>query len=253
MKAMIYAAGLGTRLRPLTDDRPKALVELHGVTMLERVARSLISHGVDEIVVNIHHFGEKIIEFLRSKDNFGITVHISDERDLLLDTGGGLLRAREYFSEGNEPFFVHNADILTTLDYSAMLREHIHRGCDATLLVKHRQTQRYLLFDKQDGSLRGWVNKQTLQTRPEGVVYAPDKYNEYAFGGVHILTPAIFDRLQRYSEQIDSTVFSITPFYLSESVCASPLSVYGYDSPTPYEWFDIGKPETLALAQQALR
>ena len=252
MKAMIYAAGLGTRLRPLTDDRPKALVEVNGMTMLERVARALISHGVDEIVINIHHFGEKIIDFLQAKDNFGITVHISDERDVLLDTGGGLLHAREFFSQDNAPFFVHNADILTTLDYSAMLREHNRRGCDVTLLVKHRQTQRYLLFDKLTGSLSGWVNKQTLQTRPEGIAYAPGKYNEYAFGGVHILTPDIFSRLQHYSEEIGSAVFSITPFYLRESVCSSPLRVYGYDAPTPYEWFDIGKPETLALAQKAL-
>lgn len=158
MKAMIFAAGLGTRLRPLTNDRPKALVEVGGKPMLEHVITRMIDAGFEDITVNIHHFGQKIIDFLDAKNNFGINIHISDERDLLLDTGGGILKAKK-FLDGNEPFLVHNADILTSLDLKAFYDWHC-KDTDtvASLLVKHRDTARYLLFDHND-KLKGWINK----------------------------------------------------------------------------------------------
>ncbi|MDO4510235.1 MAG: nucleotidyltransferase family protein, partial [Bacteroidales bacterium] len=244
MKAMVFAAGLGTRLRPYTNDRPKALVEVGGVTMLERVITHLASCGVDDITVNIHHFGDKIIDFLESKNNFGLNIHISDERDLLLDTGGGLIKARK-FLDGDEPFIVHNADVLTDLDLRAMYDFHVSHDALSTILVKSRETQRYFLFDHEQ-RLSGWINKATGETKPAGVVYDPEKLNTLAFGCVHILSPAIFDVLEEYS-QGKGKVFSIAPFYAEE---CHRHKIYGYQHPTPYNWLDIGKPETLAQAEE---
>lgn len=165
MKAMIFAAGLGTRLRPLTDNCPKALVEVGGKPMLGRVMQRLIDAGVTEAVVNVHHFAGMIKEYLTANNNFGITVHVSDESDLLLDTGGGILRARQWL-DGGEPFIVHNADILSDVDLAAMYRAHEASGADATLLVAHRQSSRYLAFGNADSRLHGWINTTTGQTAP---------------------------------------------------------------------------------------
>ena len=145
MKAMIFAAGLGTRLRPLTDHTPKALVPIAGKTMLERVILRLKDAGFNDITINIHHFGEQIIEFLRTHNDFGATIHISDERDRLLDTGGGIKKARP-FLDGNEPFLVHNADIICDVDLAELYRHHRESNAEATLLVSERQTSRYLLL-----------------------------------------------------------------------------------------------------------
>ena len=149
MKALVFAAGLGTRLRPLTDHKPKALVELCGVTMLERVITNIKNCGITDVVVNVHHFGDQIIDFLKNKDNFGINITISDERDLLLDTGGGILKAR-HLLEGDEAFLVHNADILTDLNLAEMIAYHKANGADVTLLAKQRSTQRYLVFGENN-------------------------------------------------------------------------------------------------------
>lgn len=145
MKAMIFAAGLGTRLRPLTDHMPKALVPVAGKPMLERVILRLKEAGFNEITVNIHHFGEQIIDFLRTHDNFGTEIHISDERGMLLDTGGGIKKARP-FLDGQEPFLVHNADILTDIDLAGLYRHHLESDAESTLLVSERKTSRYLLL-----------------------------------------------------------------------------------------------------------
>ena len=163
---MIFAAGLGTRLRPLTDNMPKALVPVAGKPMLERVVLRLKEAGFNDITVNIHHFGEQIIDFLRANGNFGANIHISDEREALLDTGGGIKKARP-FLEGNEPFLVHNADILSETDLAALYRHHQESGAEATLLVSERQTSRYLLFDGQY-RLHGWTNKSTGEVKPQG-------------------------------------------------------------------------------------
>lgn len=240
MKAMIFAAGLGTRLRPLTNDRPKALVEVGGVPMIERVIKRLGDAGFDDITVNVHHFGQKIIDFLNDNGNFGLNIHVSDERDLLLDTGGGILKARPYL-DGNEPFLVHNADILTDLDLKSFYEYHKNSGALASVLVKSRVTARYFLFDEQD-HLHGWVNKKTGETKPAGFAYKQGQYRELAFGGVHVMSPEIFDVLEKYTTD---KVFSITPFYTGE---CDKYQINGYEQEKPYKWFDVGKPETLAQA-----
>ena len=166
MKAMIFAAGLGTRLRPLTDIMPKALVPVAGKPMLERVILRLKKAGFDDITINIHHFGGQIVEFLHANNSFGLNIHISDERDMLLDTGGGVKKACP-FLDGNEPFLVHNADILTDIDLTTFYRHHQDSNAEATLLVSERKTSRYLLFD-DSYNLHGWINKSTQEIKPEG-------------------------------------------------------------------------------------
>lgn len=241
MKAMIFAAGLGTRLRPLTNDRPKALVEIGGKTMLELVITKLAIAGFDDITINIHHFGQKIIDFLEQNNNFGLNIHISDERDMLLDTGGGILKAKP-FLDGDEPFLVHNADILTDIDLSAMYQSHIESGAMATLLMKDRSTSRYFVVD-DDYRLQGWINKSTGETRPAAFVHR-EGLHELAFGGIHVISPSIFKPLEEYSQ--GQAKFSITPFYVDQ--CQSQL-IKGYVQATPYHWLDVGKPETLREAE----
>lgn len=244
MKAMIFAAGLGTRLRPLTNNKPKALVEVNGVTMLEHVLRHLISYGFDEIVVNVHHFGDQIIDFLRDKNNFGVTIHISDEREYLLDTGGGILMARKWL-DGDSPILIHNADILTDLDLRSIYINHVNSNADATLLVGNRKTSRYLLFDDKD-CLKGWTNISTGEIKPRNLSNISN-YNKMAFGGIHVISPQIFDYLSEYSIE---PKFSITPFYVDN---CDKLSIKCYTPQVKYKWFDIGKFETLALAEESFR
>ena len=243
MKAMIFAAGLGTRLRPLTNDRPKALVEVAGVTMLERVIRHVADAGFHDIVINVHHFGEKIIDFLKENRNFGLNIAVSDEREQLLDTGGGILKARRWL-DGDEPFLVHNADILTTLDLRAMYDYHVAHNAMATLLVKDRETQRYFVFDRER-RLRGWINKATGETRPDSFAYDESAMQCLAFGGVHVISPQIFPHLQRYAAH--GAKFSIAPFYYNE---CHRLIIKGYVPADDYSWLDVGKPETLATANE---
>lgn len=245
MKAMIFAAGLGTRLRPLTNDRPKALVEVAGKPMLQRVIERLKAIGVDEMVINVHYFGDKVIEFLKQNDNFGLTVHISDERqwsDQPLETGGGILQARQWL-EGNEPFIVHNADILTDLDLMAFYRYHLEHESMATLLVKERDTQRYFLLG-DDNRLQGWTNITTGEIKPQGADLDTDVLHKRAFGGVHIISPAIFPLLEEYAA--GRLAFGIVPFYLD---ACQHYPIYGYEPQEQYTWFDIGKPETLKTAE----
>ena len=241
MKAMIFAAGLGTRLRPLTNDRPKALVEVAGVTMLERVIRHIAEAGFDDITINIHHFGNKIIEFLDNHDRFGLDIHISDERELLLDTGGGILQARP-FLDGNEPFLVHNADILTDLDLKAFYNAHSESDAVASVLVKQRDTQRYFLLDDEN-RLRGWIHMGTGEVRPAGLDPSPLRHR--AFGGIHVISPAIFPLLEQYAA--GRKVFSITPFYIDQ--CDQHI-FHGYEPADDYLWLDVGKPDTLECANR---
>lgn len=248
MKAMIFAAGLGTRLRPLTDDRPKALVEVAGRPMLEHVIERLLSAGADELVINVHHFGDKVMDFLAKHDNFGVRVHISDERscsDQPLETGGGILQARRWLDDG-APFIVHNADILTDLNLNAFYAYHWQRRALASLLVKPRTTQRYLLVD-DDGRLHGWTNVQTGELKPEGVTLDLTALHRLAFGGVHVMSPEIFPLLEQYAA--GRQAFGITPFYIDT---CHHHPIYGYQPDGAYTWFDIGKPETLQQASQWL-
>ena len=234
---MIFAAGLGTRLKPLTDHMPKALVPVAGKPMLEHVINKLIAAGVDGIVINVHHFAQQIIDFLKEKDNFGIQIWISDETGELLETGGGIKKASPYF---NEPFLVHNADILSNLDLKAMYDFHIASGNDATLLVSPRKTARYLLFN-EDNKLCGWVNKETLQTKPEGFVYQPEIQKEFAFGGIHIISPSLFNYMEEWTGK-----FSIIDFYLQT---CQKAQLGGYIK-EDLQLIDIGKLDTLTKAEE---
>lgn len=235
---MIFAAGLGTRLKPLTDHMPKALVPVAGKPMLEHVIEKLKAAGFDEIVINVHHFANQIIDFLKEKNNFGITIHISDETEFLLDTGGGIKKAAPYF---DEPFLIHNVDILSNTDLKALYNYHLQSGNDATLLVSPRQTTRYLLFNS-DRRLCGWINKDTLQTKPEGFIYQPNVQKEYAFSGIHIISPGLF----KYMDEKWNGKFSIMDFYLQ--LCQEAL-IGGYVK-EDLQLIDIGKPETLAKAEE---
>ena len=243
MKAMIFAAGLGTRLRPLTDHMPKALVPVAGVPMLQRVILRLKESGFNDLVINIHHFGEQILDFLKANQDFGVRIRISDERGELLDTGGGIRKVRPLL-DGDEPFLVHNVDILSDIDLAAFYRLHLEHPCDATLLTNHRQTSRYLLADAE-GRLRGWVNKSTGEVLPAGATYVEGNYTELAFGCIHVLSPSIF----RYMEDERwHGKFSIIPFYID--IChRADVRCHAIDSEG---WFDIGKPETLAKAEAYL-
>ena len=241
MKAMIFAAGLGTRLKPLTDHMPKALVPVAGKPMLEHVIGKLKASGFDEIVINVHHFAHQIIDFLKEKNNFGIQIWISDETEELLDTGGGIKKAIHFF---DEPFLVHNADILSNVDLKALYDHHLTSGNDATLLVSPRKTVRYLLFD-EGNRLCGWVNKDTLQTKPEGFIYQPEVQKEYAFGGIHIISPTLF----QYMGDEWTGKFSIMDFYLQT---CKKVRLGGY-AKEDLQLIDIGKAETLAKAEDFIR
>ena len=240
MKAMIFAAGLGTRLKPFTDHMPKALVPVGGTPMLEHVILKLKSAGVNEIVINVHHFAQQIIDFLKTKENFGIKIWISDETEELLDTGGGIKKAAPHF---DEPFMVHNADILSNVDLKVMYDYHVTSGNDATVLVSPRKTIRYLLFDKEN-QLQGWVNKDTLQTKPEGFVYQPEVQKEYAFGGIHIISPSLFEYMEGWTGK-----FSIIDFYL-QTCHKAKIGGYVKDG---LQLIDIGKLDTLAKAEDFIR
>lgn len=246
MKAMIFAAGLGTRLRPLTDTMPKALVPVAGKPMLEHVIGKLKAAGYDELVVNIHHLGEQIVDFLTRNGNFGITIRISDEREALLDTGGGLARAASLLFPPTEPdlagdcALVHNVDILSNCDLKRLMEHHRSSGAGATLLVSKRNTARYLLFDA-DGCLCGWVNKKTMETKPAGFRYEEGKYREYAFSGIQVVDAA-------FCRQMPQGKYSVIDYYLS---IASRREVCCYVQ-DDLRLMDIGKPETLEKAEEFL-
>lgn len=236
---MIFAAGLGTRLRPFTLHHPKALVPVNGVPMLRVVADRLIESGVDHLIINVHHFADQIVDYV-NKTDFGIRVNISDESEMLLDTGGGILAARKWL-EGDEPFIVHNADILSNLDIRQMYDRHIESERLATLLVSDRKTSRYLYFDR-DNLMRGWGNVADSIYRPAGFVPGDD-VTRLAFDGVHVLSPRIFDLLESYNHGVP---FSIMPFYVD--VCREHrIGAYVPDS--DFKWFDVGRPETLEAAR----
>jgi len=237
---MIFAAGLGTRLKPLTDTLPKALIPLQGKPVLEHLIVKLKSVGFQEIVINVHHLGEQIIDFLKANNSFGLTIHISDERNYLLDTGGGLKQAAGFLGS-EEPFLVHNADILSDVDIEAFCRSHRPESV-ATLLVSKRNTSRYLLFNKED-KLCGWRNRETGEVKSHFPDFEPGKYDEYAFGGIHVISPKIFELMEEWTGK-----FPIIDFYLS--VCAK-ANIYAWPA-NGITLIDIGNPESVAKAEKWL-
>lgn len=235
MKAMVLAAGVGSRLKPLTDATPKALVEVGGVTMLERVLRRLIAAGVDEAVLNLHHLPGPIEAYLKGKENFGIRIHLSREEETLLDTGGGLKQAAR-FLRGPEPFLVHNVDVLSDLDLGALLAAHRASGALATLAVRERDTSRKLLFDRagllvgrEEKGLRHWAGRPV--TEPAA----------FGFDGVHAVSPALFERMS------EDGVFSINDVYLRLAGEGAQIRAFRADG---WRWLDVGSPEKLERARR---
>lgn len=222
MKAMVLAAGLGTRLRPLTNTRPKALVESNGRTLLEITIDRLKSFGIREVIVNVHHFADMVVEYLKANANFGIHIEISDEGSLL-DTGGGLKKAAWFFGrDPDDAFIVHNADVISTIDLNRMVAFHKQHRALATLAMQQRKTSRYLLFD-ENGQLRG----RSPQPEPN--------FQSLGFAGIHVISPRLFERMP------DDEAFSITPCYLDLAARGEKILAFRADE---YEWKDMGRPES---------
>jgi len=257
MKAMILAAGLGTRLRPLTDTRPKALVEIAGRTLLEITLTRLRTFGITEVIINVHHFADLIVDYLKSNKNFGMRVEISRE-EVLLDTGGGLKKAAWFFLEnsspGNpsrpdssqmdEPFLLHNVDVISTIDFARMLQFHKERGALATLAVQARETSRPLLFDDH----LQFCGRRSGSDQPPEIVRPSDRLQSVAFSGIHIISPRLLPMLT------EEGIFSIIPAYLRLAAQGQNILAFRADA---YYWRDLGRPADLAQAthdfqQQAL-
>ncbi len=232
---MIFAAGLGTRLKPLTDTRPKALVEIGGQTLLERLMLKLHNTGINDAVINIHHFPDMIIDYLKANDGFGMRWAVSDERNQLLETGGGLKKARPLL-EGNEPILVHNVDILSNIDFRQLIADHTTDRL-ATLVVSQRQTQRYFLFNNAL-QLCGWTNLSTGETKPADL--ATQGLQKLAFSGIHIISPQIFKEMESFGDR-----FSITELYIQK--CGTH-HITGY-VPQDYKMMDVGKINQIEEAQ----
>jgi NDP-sugar pyrophosphorylase family protein len=241
VKAMVLAAGLGTRLLPLTNDRPKALVEVAGRTLLELTLTRLKTCGIVDVLINTHHFADMVADYLSAHDNFGMHIEISREQ-ALLDTGGGLKQAAHFFldhphADNDEPFLLHNVDVLSEIDFQAMLRLHRETGALATLAVQDRPTSRYLLFDEL-GRLcgrRAGLNGPAELVRDVQEVDVDAR----AFSGIHIISPRIFSQI---SEQ---SAFSIIPVYLRLAAAGQPILAFSADQ---YYWRDLGRPEQIAEA-----
>ncbi|MGA2353736.1 MAG: nucleotidyltransferase family protein [Terriglobales bacterium] len=244
MKAMILAAGLGTRLRPLTDDRPKALVEINGRTLLEITLFRLRSFGVTDVIVNVHHFADKVVDYLKTNDNFGMRIEVSHE-DALLDTGGGLKKAAWFLKDSGSrfvdaaPFILHNVDVLTTIDIRAMLQFHAENQALATLAVQARNTSRYLLFDEK----LHLFGRRTGDGEPEPIQPA-SQTRALAFSGVHIISPRLLSRMD------EEGAFSIITTYLRLAALGEKILAFPADQ---YYWRDLGRPEDLAQAANDLK
>ncbi|MGA9528486.1 MAG: nucleotidyltransferase family protein [Terriglobales bacterium] len=242
MKAMVFAAGLGTRLRPLTDDRPKALVGVRGRTLIEITLARLREYGITDVVVNAHHFADKLVDYLNARDNFGLKIRVSRE-DELLDTGGGLKKAAQFFlGDKHNPedlILIHNVDVISTIDFERM--EQAHRRDDAlvTLAVQKRETSRYLIFDEQRqlcGRLIGSGATAEI-VRPAGGA------EPLAFSGIHIVSPRLLTMLT------EKGVFSIINSYLRLAGEGENIRAFRADE---YYWRDVGRYEDLAQAERDL-
>ncbi len=235
MKAMIFAAGLGTRMRPLTNDRPKALVEVAEKPLLEHIIRYLIRFGYNEIIVNVHYEAVQIVDFLEKNNYFDIRIEISDESDQLLDTGGGLKKALWFFQD-DRPFLVWNTDILSNIDLNHLLAYHNQHNAFATLATRHRTTSRYLLFDQQN-VLHGWTN--TKSGLAKIIRHDSEVLNYQAFSGIHLLSPKVKDVLETSFPH--SSIFSMIDFYLE---IAKKQTIVSYLHNADL-WVDVGTPNDL--------
>ena len=236
LRAMILAAGMGTRLKPFTNEHPKALAIVNGKTILQRNIEYLASFGIKEIIINVHHFPKQIIELIKKNHGFGSDITFSDESEEVLETGGGIKKAAWFFENNNNPFVVMNVDILTDLNLHEMMDQHIKMKPLATLAVTQRTTSRYFLFD-ENGGLCGWENKATSEkkmSREAGVI------SEKAFSGLQILSPQIFSLIKNQGR------FSIVDTYLD---LAKTHTILEYDH-TGTKLIDVGKPENILRAEK---
>ncbi len=240
MKAMVLAAGLGTRLHPLTKDRPKALVEVAGYTLLEITLSRLREFGVSEVIVNVHHFADKVVDYLKKNSNFGLRIEISRE-DALLDTGGGLKKAAWFFLEDTtgEPFLLHNVDVISTIDFARMLRAHRESDALVTLAVQERETSRHLLFDEND-LLCGRKKKN----EPAEIAHPSQTSTPLAFSGIHVISPQFLNLMT------EQGAFSIIDSYLRLATQGERITAFRADE---FYWRDLGKPESIAQAEDDLQ
>jgi NDP-sugar pyrophosphorylase family protein len=243
MKAMILAAGLGTRLRPVTDTRPKALVEIAGRTLLEITLSRLRAFGIHEVIINVHHLADMILDYLKAHDNFGMRIAVSPE-EVLLDTGGGLKKAGYFFLEDSsrldEPFILHNVDVISTIDLRRMAQFHVEQQALATLAVQDRATARYLLFDQQLG-LRGRRSGRDQRT---DAVRSSQQMRALAFSGIHVISPRLLALMT------EEGVFSIITTYLRLAAAGENILAFRADE---YYWRDLGTPENVLQAAQDMQ
>jgi mannose-1-phosphate guanylyltransferase len=243
MKAMILAAGLGTRLRPLTDNRPKALVEIEGRTLLEITLSRLRTFGIREVIINVHHFASMILEYLRTNADFGMRIEVSRE-EVLLDTGGGLKKAAYFFLEDpsrlEEPFILHNVDVISTIDLRSMVQFHTEHQALATLAVQERETSRYLLFDEQL-QLCGRRSGRDHETES---VRSSQQLQVLAFSGIHVISPRLFALMT------EEGIFSIITSYLHLAAHEEKILAFRADD---YYWRDLGRPDEVREAARDVK
>ena len=233
---MILAAGLGTRLKPFTDNHPKALALVNNKTILQRNIEYYASFGIKNIIINVHHFADQLIDFVKNNNGFGSHISFSDERDKVLETGGGIKKASWFFEKDKEPFVVMNVDILTDMNLNSMISQHQLNKPLATLAVSSRQTSRYFLFD-ESGQLCGWRN---VKTGEEKISRKAENYIEKAFSGIHVISPEIFSLIKMQGK------FSMVDVYLD---LAKTSSIKAFDH-TGSKFIDVGKPESILKAEE---
>ncbi|MDE3185479.1 MAG: NTP transferase domain-containing protein [Bacteroidota bacterium] len=239
MKAMILAAGLGTRLKPFTDKHPKALAVVNNKTILQRNIEYLALFGIKEVIINVHHFAEQVIDLVKRKKGFGSEISFSDETNEVLETGGGIKKASWFFEKNDQSFVVMNVDILTDLDLNKMILQHKQNAPLATLAVTARQTSRYFLFN-DSGELCGWRN---VKTGEEKISRNAEKYIEKAFSGIHIISPGIFPLIKMHGK------FSMVDVYLD--LCKSN-TIASFDHSNS-KFIDVGKPENILKAEEMFK
>ena len=240
VKALLFAAGLGTRLKEQTQSKPKALVDLAGKPLLRHAIEYLKQFGISDITINVFHFAEQVISYLEENNNFGINIQISDERDQLLDTGGGLKKAA-VFLKGTEPILIYNADVISNLDLNIVLKYHQEQKSLATLVVRSRETSRYLMFDP-NLHLTGWKNFNSGETRisrEESFAFS----QPFAFSGIHIIQPELLDMITEEGK------FPIMDLYLR---LAKTQAIKAFVDQSDL-WMDLGKPEQLHAAEKLFR
>jgi NDP-sugar pyrophosphorylase family protein len=240
VKALLFAAGLGTRLKEHTQNKPKALVCLAGKPLLQHAIEHLKQFGISDLTINVFHFAEQVISFLKENEFLGLNIHISDEHDQLLDTGGGLKKACVYL-KGTEPILIYNVDVISNLDLNVLLKFHQEQQAMATLVVRKRETSRYLMFDSKL-QLAGWKNFSNGETR----ISREESFSEsqpLAFSGIHIIKPELLDLITEEGK------FPILDLYLRLAK-SYPIKAFIDQSDL---WMDLGKPEQLQAAEEFLR